>query len=134
MKIGKYIALFFILIIPISIHAQDTISPKGPRISFDEKVKDYGDIVYGDSISYTFKFTNTGNEDLIISDIKTTCSCTTRKYTEGPIAPGKQGEMTVSFNSKNQDKTGRQRKAITVISNAVNNYEQVIFICNVLEK
>ncbi len=129
------IALVLILISQIGLlNAQDTLAKRGPRITFDEKVKDYGDIYYGDSISYTFKFTNTGNENLIISAVKTTCVCTSVKFNEEPIGPGQSGELKVVFNSSKQEGMGRQRKTISVISNALNNYEQAVLICTILLK
>ncbi|HVD98238.1 MAG TPA: DUF1573 domain-containing protein [Cytophagaceae bacterium] len=126
------IAALFFLTGPLSVVAQ--ADRKAAHIVFAESMKDYGDISYGDSISYVFTFTNTGSEDLIIKNVVTTCSCTSRKYTEGPIAPGKTGELTVSFNSGKQDKLGRQNKVITVLSNADNNPERVILVCTILEK
>lgn len=122
------------LMLSLAVRAQEVKEQKGARISFAEPMKDYGDITYGDSISYVFKFTNTGTEDLVIKNVVTTCSCTSRKYTEGAIAPGQSGELIVSFNSGNQDKLGRQNKVITILSNAVNNPERVILTCNILEK
>lgn len=113
--------------------AQEKKKNGAAKISFEEPMKDYGDIKYGDVISHVFKFTNTGTEPLVIQNVVTTCSCTSRKYTEGPIAPGASGEITVTFDSGKQDKEGRQNKVITVLSNAINNPERVLLICNILK-
>lgn len=126
--------LLFLLSSMLVLKAQDTTFVKGARIEFSEKVKDYGDILYGDSIKYTFKFTNTGNEKLIISDVKTTCICTTVEFPKDTIAAGQSGELKVTFRSAKQEGTGRQRKTISVISNGVNNYEQGVLILNILKK
>ncbi len=132
--IFRFITLLAFLTVQSSlVFAQDSTAQKGPRIRFAESVKDYGDIQYGDSITHVFAFTNTGNEDLVIKNVVTTCSCTSREYTEGPIAPGMSGILTVRFNSGKQDKVGRQNKVITVLSNAINNPERVILICTILE-
>ena len=131
----KYIIAFLLLLGQASfLYAQSTTEEKKAVITFAEDMKDYGDIIYGDSIRYTFKFINTGNADLLIKNVVTTCSCTSRKYTEGPITPGKTGELVVSFDSNKQDKVGRQNKVITILSNAVNNPERVILVFNILEK
>ena len=131
----RYIIAYLLLISQASfLHAQGTAEEKKAVITFAEDMRDYGDIIYGDSIRYTFKFTNTGTADLVIKNVVTTCSCTSRKYTEGPIAPGRAGELVVSFDSNKQDKIGRQNKVITILSNAVNNPERVILVFNILEK
>ena len=88
----KIILPLIILFLQIqAIKAQDTLNPKkgGAYISFEEQMKDAGDIYLNDSLNHTYKFTNTGDQDLIIKNVITTCSCTSRQYTEGPIAPGK---------------------------------------------
>ena len=54
--------------------------------------------------------------DLIISGCTATCGCTVADYPRGRIAPGKDGYITVSFNS--QGKTGQQYQEVTVSSNA----------------
>ena len=127
------VSVAFIVLAFMSSYAQSSeADKKGAEIKFLEKSKDFGDIIQGDSISYTFKFNNTGTDTLKIFNVVTTCSCTSRKYTDTPIAPGKSGEVIVSFNSK--DKEGRQNKVITVLSNAINNPERVLLICNVLKK
>ncbi len=131
----RYSIVFLILIVQASFSsAQTPTGEKQAVITFAEDMRDYGDIVYGDSIRYTFKFTNTGNADLVIKNVVTTCSCTSRKYTEGPIAPGQTGELIVSFDSNKQDKIGRQNKVITILSNAQNNPERVTLAFNILEK
>ena len=137
MNLKKIIVPFVILLFQIQfIKAQDTLNQKvdGAYISLEEQMKDAGDIYEGDTLDHTFKFTNMGDKDLIIKNVVTTCSCTSRKYTEGPIAPGKSGEIKVHFDSKKQDKIGRQNKVITILSNAQNNPERVILNFNILEK
>ena len=137
MNLKKIIVPLAILLFQIQFtKAQDILNQKvdGAYISLEEQMKDAGDIIYGDSLDHIFKFTNTGDKDLIIQNVITTCSCTSRKYTEGPITPGKTGELVVSFDSNKQDKVGRQNKVITILSNAVNNPERVILVFNILEK
>jgi hypothetical protein len=105
---------------------------EGPQITFDQSTMDFGDIVLGDSIQYVFRFTNTGSQPLQIQNVVTTCSCTSREYTTDAVAPGGAGFVKVTFNSGNQEKTGRHNKVVTILSNAVNNPERVILSCNVL--
>ena len=51
----------------------DQISNKEPIISFDKKTWDFGTIVDGEVVEHTFRFTNTGSKDLIISSASASC-------------------------------------------------------------
>jgi hypothetical protein len=104
----------------------------GPYISFVEKSHDFGDIAQGDVVEYTFEFENSGDAPLILSNVQTTCGCTTSFWPREPIAPGTKSKIEAKFNSRG--KNGRQNKIITITSNAVNNPDRVSIISNVLPK
>jgi len=129
----KYFFLFVMVGLAALGYAQEA-KVNGPVITFEKKVHDFGDMYQGDKVEQTFKFTNTGNEPLIITNVQVTCGCTTPKgWPRDPIAPGGKGELTVAFNSAG--KMGRQNKVVTVISNAANaDGSQISFTANVLEK
>ena len=91
-------------------------SARVPKITFDSDLHDFGRITSGESISYSFHFRNTGDADLVLSGCSATCGCTVADYPRGRIAPGKEGYVTVTFNS--QGKTGQQYQEVTVTSNA----------------
>lgn len=108
-------------------------SQQGPSITWDKNTHDFGDIIQGEKVAYTFKFTNTGSEPLVITNVEVTCGCTTPKgWPRDPINPGGKGEITVQFDSTH--KIGRQNKVATVISNAPAGNSQITFSANVLEK
>ena len=85
-------------------------------IKFDHLQHDFGKVKQGDSAVHYFTFTNTGKKPLIISEIKTTCSCTASDWPKDPVAPGKEGKIRVSFDTK--DKNGFYAKGINMFSNA----------------
>jgi len=88
----------------------------GPKISFEKTEHDFGDIMDGEKVEYAFKFTNTGNKDLVITSHSATCGCTVPEYPKGAIAPGDGGVIKVAFNSKG--KKGRNNKEIRISTNA----------------
>lgn len=90
-------------------------SEKMPKIVFETDMHDFGQLMAGETISYSFKFTNTGNADLIISGCDASCGCTVADYPKERIAPGKSGYITVSF--KSQGMSGQQIKEVVVASN-----------------
>jgi|TARA_R110000737_G_scaffold327696_2_gene342103 hypothetical protein len=104
----------------------------GPVITFESDSKDFGDIKQGDKVENVFKFTNTGNQPLIISNVAATCGCTVPSWPKEPIAPGKAAEIKVSFNSAG--KMGKQNSVVRIYSNASEPIEKVSLISNVLPK
>jgi hypothetical protein len=94
-----------------------------PFIKFEEEVHDFGKIIEGETVSYSFKFTNTGKSDLVIADVSTSCGCAVPSYPKTPIRPGKQDIIKVSFNSAG--KRGFQTKNIVVVANTQPNSTMV---------
>ena len=90
-----------------------------PRITFKKNEHDFGKIIQGELVKYTFKYTNTGKADLVISKVSTSCGCTVPTYDKNPLPPGKSGVIEVIFDSKG--KKGFQNKTITVLANSTPN-------------
>lgn len=86
-----------------------------PKIQFETKSHDFGTFEEGVQATYTFKFKNTGNAPLILNGVKPSCGCTTPKWTKEPIAPGEEGTIVVTYNSKGR--IGNFSKTITVTHN-----------------
>lgn len=86
-----------------------------PKISFNKTEHDFGRVIAGEKISYTFKFTNTGTGNLIITNVSSSCGCTVPEYTKDLVKPGEKGNLRITFDSKNRK--GFQHKTVTVITN-----------------
>ncbi|MDA9878906.1 DUF1573 domain-containing protein [Flavobacteriaceae bacterium] len=113
MKSPTYIYLFLTLC-SFSAYAQETSS----QIQFETTTLDYGTIENGSNGERVFSFKNTGNADLIIKDVKSSCGCTIPKKPDGPIAPGEGSEIVVRYDTK---RTGPFRKTITITTNQESN-------------
>ena len=107
----KTVLMLFVGLLSLGVYAQDTTA----KIEFKSETIDYGEIAKGSDGVRVFEFTNTGTAPLVISDVKSSCGCTIPKKPEGPIMPGKTGEIQVKYDTK---RVGPIRKAITVTSNA----------------
>ena len=98
-------------------------------MEFEETEYDFGTVTEGDKVKHVYKFKNTGNEPLIISNAKATCGCTVPQWPREPIAPGAGGEIEVVFDTKNKGKVGGQiqTKRVTVTANTdpVNTYVNI---------
>ncbi|MDZ4668232.1 MAG: DUF1573 domain-containing protein [bacterium] len=102
------------------ISANDTtasLSDKAPIMTFDENIHNFGTLVDGEVVTYKFKFKNTGNADLIISNASASCGCTVPKYPKEPITPGTESAIEVQFNSSG--KVGAFDKNVTITSNTI---------------
>ena len=105
---------------------------KTAEITFFQNDYDFGNITEGEVNSVTFKFQNSGRTPLIISNVITTCGCTITKWSKDPVGPGKYGTIVASFYTKGR--IGKQHKVITILSNAINQKEEIYFDANILPK
>ena len=103
---------------PVSASGDET-SEELPKIIFENNTFDFGEIIQGEKVTHSFKFTNAGNTDLIVTSAKGTCGCTIPKWSKEPIPPGGSGEIGVVFDS--DGKSGVQAKDITVVTNSIPN-------------
>jgi len=136
-KIVKIILIFFILSIFFSCSnhkIDDNIDPslinnpasasnkdkgKMPKIVFVKTEHNFGEIVDGVKVSYSFKFVNKGNSDLIISNCVPSCGCTVPDFPKKPVKPGQSEFISVVFDSKGR--SGTFEKTITVFTNCIPN-------------
>ncbi len=84
-------------------------------MTFASMTHDFGAIEEGDKVLHVFTFINTGEEPLIINDVKSSCGCTSKEWPKEPIAPGVESQITIEFNSKG--KAGKQTKTVTINAN-----------------
>ena len=96
---------------------------KFPKMDFEIREVDFGTHNEGDILDTIFKFTNTGEVPLVISNVKTSCGCTTPYWPKNPIKPGETEKIKVKFNTNH--KTGNQVKTITIHANTKNLTEQI---------
>jgi hypothetical protein len=94
-------------------------NPNQPSFKFDVEEYNFGTIKQGESVTYDFKFTNTGSEPLIISNAAGSCGCTVPIWPKEPILKGQTASIKVTFNSTG--KSGVQDKTVTLTSNAAEN-------------
>lgn len=102
---------------------------KMPVISFVDTVHDFGNLKDGEVVEYGFRFVNKGKSPLLLAGAQSTCGCTASDYPHDPIAPGKEGVITVRFNSAGKD--GHEEKTVTLSTNAARPVPQLHITANV---
>lgn len=100
---------------PVEEYTQKAESLPATTASFDNETFDFNIINEGDEVNHRFNFINTGNNDLVITNVKPSCGCLTPSWSQEPVKPGKRGYIDVKFNSAG--KNGQQTKSITVTGN-----------------
>lgn len=74
-------------------------SSSGPFMSFENTTIDYGIINQGDYPIRNFKFTNIGNEPLIIKGVSSSDGSTVATHPHEPIMPGESNVIEVRYNT-----------------------------------
>ncbi len=105
--------LAFVLVGAVVAKAQNA---NGAVMSFDKEITtiDYGTIEKGGDPIRKFKFTNTGNEPLIIKTAKGSCGCTVPTYPKEPIMPGESNVIEVRYDTQ---RVGMFTKTVTLTTN-----------------
>jgi hypothetical protein len=99
---------------------------KAPRISFESEKIDFGSIPPNKKVENEFTLKNTGETSLIIRKVRASCGCTVAEPTDKIILPGKSTGIKTVFNSAG--KSGKQKYAITIISNDPKNYKKLLWL------
>ena len=92
-----------------------TDTANAPVMTFEKEKYEFGKIIQGEKVSFSFKFTNTGKTDLLISSATASCGCTVPTYSKTPVKPGENGKIDVVFDS--DGKKGTVTKHVTVLAN-----------------
>ncbi|RLD44322.1 MAG: hypothetical protein DRI86_07825 [Bacteroidetes bacterium] len=87
------------------------------HIKFETTSHDFGKITQNGNGKFSFNFTNTGKEPLIIQNVRSSCGCTVASRPNAPIMPGDSSKISVRYDTR---RLGAFHKNITVTSNADN--------------
>ena len=117
--------LGIMLLMAGAAEAQDAKTQNGPEIEFEKVVHDYGDVPYNGDGKCEFRFTNTGDEPLLVQKPKSSCGCTIPSWPKEPILPGESDVIKVTYRT---DRAGNINRTVTITSNAVNSPTVVLRI------
>ncbi len=106
MKIRSFLFIVVLLspgftVFPGCTPARQTTTTSSPSIHFDRLTYNFGSIQKGRTATYDFKFTNTGNDKLVINSVKSICGCTAILLSSTELLPGASGVIKVTFDSTN---------------------------------
>lgn len=97
----------------------DTSKNKSPQsasatIEFRQDEFDFGEIEKGRVVECKFSFKNTGENEVLISNVETECGCTAAYWPKQPLSSGEQSTIAVSLDKKTG---GTVRQTVKVFGN-----------------
>jgi hypothetical protein len=96
------------------LNAQTPAAPAQDAFGLKESAFDFGTIPQGKPVFHFFEVTNNGKTPMVISNVQTSCGCTTPEWSKEPIAPGATTKIRVGYNAAAE---GHFDKYITVMYN-----------------
>ncbi len=119
LNMKNFIILLMMLFVlaPTSIQANNQKKGKA-KIEFESLVYNMGTFSADSSVivcHYTFK--NTGDADLYIHQVFTSCGCTIASHNTDAVKPGESDTITVKYDGR-RNAPGKIRKRITVHNNS----------------
>lgn len=99
--------------------------PKGADIAFVENIVDLGVVAQDDDKQHLrLSFSNTGDVPLVITEVRTSCSCTTIRYDRKPVMPGEGGVLNITVDPRKAPK-GHFYRVLQVYSTAVSGVQNI---------
>ncbi len=115
--------VFGFLLISFLGYASDPVKDKtqGPELKFETSAHNYG-TTYVDSMPNTklaIPFSNSGNQPLLLSNVRACCGTRVTQWPREPIAPGAKGVINIEFTLA--ARAQRISRTVTVTSNSETN-------------
>lgn len=92
----KWLQLMMLaLLLPMVVMAEQ---PKGADIEFQENIVDLGVLSQSDDKQVVrLAYTNTGDVPLVVTEVRTSCTCTTVKHNRAKLLPGERDALTITM-------------------------------------
>ncbi len=93
----------------------NTVDTILPVMEFAFTTVKFPDVPEGEVVEKYFPYWNSGTAPLVITDVRTSCGCTSVDLHEEPLEPGKKDSLLIRFDTKGRP--GYNSKAITIVAN-----------------
>jgi len=88
-----------------------------PRLTLSSVVHDFGRIYSSWDVTHVFVVQNTGDADLEIDNLVTSCGCTTARLSSDVIPPGQSAELSVTFDADYHPTEGEVTRLVWFATN-----------------
>jgi hypothetical protein len=110
----KIVIIITFLLIPFFYAEAQQDSDKG--IIFDTTIYNFGLVKNGSMAEHIFTFVNKSKTVVVISNVRTYCSCIKTTWTKEPVEPNASGEVKVKYYGKTVGTFSKTVKVFTSIS------------------
>lgn len=112
---------------------QESGEVQGARIELSSKELDLGELYTDDDKQQVrLSFRNVGDRPLVITEVRTSCSCTTVQYERRPIQPDEQSALTIIFDPKRAPE-GALYRVIQLFSTSAAGVEHITLKANIVK-
>lgn len=82
----------------LSVSSLRAQSPMGADIEFQTNIVDLGELSHDDDKQVVrLAYTNTGDQPLVVTEVRTSCTCTTVQYDRKRVMPGERGSIVITL-------------------------------------
>jgi hypothetical protein len=105
------------------VEGDESTAEKFPLFTASETAHDFGVIGERDGYAeHVFRFKNTGDAPLVVSQVYASCGCTRPEWTRNPVPPGGEGIIVLAYDPKGRP--GYFNKSATVYTNEDRGYKR----------
>lgn len=117
----------------LSKESSEVKNMKFGKLKLDKNKHDFGNVEQGKYYIATVKIANTGDGDLEIKNITTTCGCAAALITDKIIKPGKTSTLKIELDTS--DREGKLVRAVNIhSSDRLQPMQTVTLFANIIEK
>lgn len=96
MKLFRF--AFTVVVAMLSVCRLSADAPKGADIEFQTNVVDLGELSHDDDKQVVrLAYTNTGDLPLVVTEVRTSCTCTTVQCDRKKVMPGERGSIVITM-------------------------------------
>jgi hypothetical protein len=126
--------LFFLILVVLSCGQQKPVAEQPVKsetllpaeaLQFETESHDFGILKAGEKASFSFVFTNSGDQPIHIKNAKPDCGCLSVRFDNKTVKPGEKGMVEVIFDSAGE--FGKQLKNIEIEWNSKELKHLIIF-------
>lgn len=114
---------FLMIFVFATLSAGELVQEReGPVLNFDRDLEDIGrvfldDMPEGNRFEIDISFSNTGDEPLVISNVRACCGTRVLEWPQNPILPGEKAKISVEF--RLAPRAQRVNRTVTVHYNSL---------------